>query len=111
MTTRARFLVTIVAARNLLLGSSLLLVPGRFTSNSYNVISSVPWAAWGIVMLVVAVVCAAAAITMDELIARVGVGASATLSLVWAVGFAAATFAPGQGRRRRRRPGSSSGRP
>jgi hypothetical protein len=97
MTTRARFLVTIVAARNLLLGSSLLLVPGRFTSNSYNVISSVPWAAWGIIMLVVAVVCAAAAITMDELIARVGVGASATLSLVWAVGFAAATFAPGQG--------------
>lgn len=92
MTTRARVLVTIVAARNLLLGASLLLVPGRFSSNSYNVISSVPWAVWGVVMLAVAVLCTAAAITMDELTARVGVGASATLSLVWAVGFAAATF-------------------
>lgn len=94
MTTRARFLVTIVAARNLLLGASLLFVPERFSSNSYAVISCVPWAAWGVVMLAVAVVAAAAAITMDELVARVGVGASATLSLVWAVGFGAAAMVP-----------------
>lgn len=95
MTTRARFLVMIVAARNLLLGASLLLVPERFTSNSYAVISSVPWAAWGVMMLAVAIVSAASAITMDELTARIAVGASATLSLVWAVGFAIAAAAPG----------------
>lgn len=95
MTTRARFLVTIVAARNLLLGAALLLVPERFTSTSYSVISCMPWTAWGVIMLAVAVMSAAAAITMDELIARVAVGASATLSLVWAVGFAIAAAAPG----------------
>lgn len=92
MTARARFLVVIVAARNLALGASLLLLPERFTSNSYAVISSLPWAVWGVGMLVVGVVCVAAAITMDELTARVGVGLSATVSLVWAVGFALATL-------------------
>jgi hypothetical protein len=92
MTTRARILVLIVAFRNFTLGAAILAMQDRFTSNSYDVIRSVPWPLWGWSMIVVGVLCTAAALSMDELTARVGVGLSATVSLVWAVGFTCATF-------------------
>lgn len=95
MTTRARVLVLIVAFRNFALGACLLATPGRFTSISYDVIRSLPWPVWAWMMLATGVACAAAAISMDELTARVGVGASATISLVWAAGFGMAVCGTG----------------
>lgn len=90
MTLRARIFVSIVAARNIALGLTLILMTDRYSSPSYDVIERVPMQTWGVITVGIGVVCAAAAASMSEALARFGVGLAATASLMWAVGFAAA---------------------
>lgn len=87
MTRGARALVIIVCFRNFVLGVALLVAPDRFLSPAFSVLSEVPLMLWGALALAVAVITGAGALRLSEVLARIGVAASAATSLVWAAGY------------------------
>lgn len=99
MTTRARFYLTIAAARHLAVGLLCLLLPHDFyLVSSYDqlakVLAPAPFTkgieAWGLLFVFAAAVLLWAVIRQDEKSARTALIISVVLTMMWAGGFVAA---------------------
>jgi hypothetical protein len=87
MTGRARSYLAIAALRHLLIGGSCVVIPDTFRSSSFIPLKNIlPLPVWGIVFLIAAATCIAAAIRRHDFLARMGLIMSATTTSVWAAG-------------------------
>lgn len=87
MTTRARVYLATAGLRHFLIGLMLLFVPWLFHSAVYvPIFSLLPLHLWAVLMTTVGASCLAAAAWRNAALARLGMGASAVLTLALAAG-------------------------
>lgn len=90
MSVRAQLYLAVTAVFHLSLALFCLLDGVVLASPSYYAIQLVaPFWAWGLVMLVVGIVCSVAAVTRHETTARVGLLLAVLVTASWAAGFVA----------------------
>lgn len=93
MTNRARAYLAIAGGRHLLVGGFALTVPEWFKSTAFlPIIEAAPLWFWGAFSVSIAIACIGAAATRSEPLARLGMGGSATLTLIIGVGLLMSVF-------------------
>lgn len=96
MTWRARGYLAIAAGRHLAVGTYVVLEPGDFTADAYQVIRDIaPMRAWGVLFLLGGLHLAYSAFAGRENHARTGLTISAGASAAWAAGFFMGYFVGG----------------
>lgn len=93
MTTRARWYLGVASTRHLLVGGFALLMPATYKSPSFGpLIDAAPLWFWGLVFIGAGVACGLASVLRHEGFARLGMGWSATSTLIVGSGLMIAIF-------------------
>jgi len=93
MTQRAKWYLAVASCRHLLTGCIALALPGTFKSTSFlPILEAAPLWFWALIFVGAGISCGAAALSGHEGLARLGMGWSATSTLIVGAGLLIATF-------------------